>query len=762
MTRELRRPKWLFRRSPDRQQLPHNPTSTGTIEAHEFVVDTPLEEVPPPFYRTTVQSSVLEEEIGFERELDPHMEPVAQQPPSSIKERWQQTQQQAQVQMRQQLRQGGKSAQQQLKSVGRYGKNQAKAAYDRLTPWAREHRWTVISALLLMTAGGTALGAVMWLWRTPPAPECAKISIISSNSERLFCAQQASQLSGKAEDIVTGINLVKGWGKDHPMFLQGERALVQWTDALLLIARERLAQNDLDGAIKLAQEIPATSPNFKQVQEEISFWQVERNRGQKLFEKIQTALKKQLWDDTSALMAKLTMVDDPYWQNRLGDIRQQFDNEKKAGIYLKQALEFVKTNPPEKWGEAVKLLMPIDRKTFVWERAQKEVNNWRDRVFKLATEKLFKQDVAAANTLITSIPDQVEITGQQRDLIRLAQITTIDRQKQDKAPLLNQMWSLMLAGNSAQQVAPDSPYYKNVQNLMPRLGLQVENAVQLEVARGLANLGQIGTLQMAIAQAEQISGKDPRRLQAQTLLAEWRKSAQQLEDRPIVKQAELLAKAGGLEKLRAAVAMIDRIPKTRLTSNQVQAKKGEWVAQIQTIEDKPILNEARSVAQSGQLGKAIQVASRISPGRALYWEAQQDVGAWAGELRAIEERAILARAQELASQGSLTRAIDVASQIGSSAVAGEARQSINQWSQEREEIRRSRDTDVPPPEPAPAYDPAPAPAYDPAPAYEPPAPVYEEPPAPEPAPVYEPPAASVEVPTEPEPAPPAADPAPPL
>jgi tetratricopeptide (TPR) repeat protein len=744
MTRELRRPKWLFRRSPDRQQLPQNPASTGTVESHEFVVDMPLEDVPQPFYRTTV-SSILEEEMGFEHERDPQLESVAQQPPGSIKERWQQTQNNAKVQVQQQLTKGGKSAQQGLKSVGRYSKTQARAAYDRFTPWASEHRWTVISALLLMTAGGTAFGAVMWLWRTPPAPECAKISIISSDSERLYCAQQASQLSGKAEDMVTGINLVQDWGKDHPMFLQGERALVQWTDSLLLIARERLAQNDLDGAIKLAKEIPESSPNFKQVQEEISFWQVERNRGQKLFEKIQTALKKQLWDDTSALMAKLTMVDDPYWQNRLGEIRQQLDNEKKAGIYLKQALEFVKANPPEKWGEAVKLLMPIDRKTFVWERAQKEVNTWRDRVFKLAAEKLFKQDIAAANTLITSIPDQMEITGQQRDLVRLAQIATIDGQKQDKAPLLNQMWSLMLASNSAQQVAPDSPYYKNVQNLMPRLGLQVENAVQLEVARGLANLGQVGALQMAIAQAEQIAGKDPRRLQAQTLLAEWRKSAQQLEDRPIVKQAELLAKAGGLEKLRSAVAMIDRIPKNRLTSNQVQAKKGEWVAQIQTIEDKPILNEARSVAQSGQLGKAIQVASRINPGRALYWEAQQDVGAWAGELRAIEERAILARAQELAAQGSLTRAIDVASQIGSSAVAGEARQSINQWSQEREEIRRSRDTDVPPAsEPAPASESAPAPAYDPV-----------------PVPV-EPPAASVEVPTEPEPAPPAADPAPPL
>jgi tetratricopeptide (TPR) repeat protein len=767
MFRNSRRSNWFSRPHRSSNVAANTPRSkregggTAAIETQEFVVDPVLEEKPQPAVQVNVRDTSAQNQMDvnaepfelhpFDSKLDPQQDPTAQRLPV-----FQRISNKAKGQIKHQIHQSKRSAKQGLQAAQQYTKQQAKQVQANLLQKFQENTWTFISGAILMMAGGTALGAVMWLWRTPPMPECNKINVISSDSERLFCAQQTSQ-SGKAEDILAGIALVKSWSKDHPMFPQAERALAQWSDALLVVAREKLASNDLDGAIKLAQQIPDISPNFQQAQEEISFWQVERNRGQKLFEQIQTALKKQFWNDASALIAKLTLVDDPLWQNRLGDIRQQLENEKKAGVYLKQALEFVKTNPADKWGQAIGLLMPIDRRTFVWQTAEKEINQWRDRLFKMAAEKLFKKDVTGATGLLDSLPKQVEITEVQRDLVRLVQVTEVDGQKQDKSPMLNQLWGLMLANNSAQQVQSNSPYHKNVQAILPRLNNQVENVVQLEIARGLASLGQISALQLAVNQAEQIAAKEPRRLQAQTLLAEWRKGIQVLEDRPVIKQAELLAKAGGIDRLRSAVALIDRIPKNRSTFGLAQQQKGEWVAQIQTIEDKPILNEARSIAQSGQLGKAIQVASRIRPGRALYGDAQQDVGGWAAELRAIEERAILARAQDLAAQGSLTRAIDLASQIGTNAVASEAQQSINQWTQERAEIRRSRSEDAPvAPPPDPIDQPADVVEPDPAPAY--------VPPEPAPLPVDSaplPPDNSVEVPTESvDPAPPA-EPAPP-
>jgi hypothetical protein len=756
MTRESRRSNWFMRgslRKPAHSAEFRRPPETGKAgDAQEFVIDAMPEEVPPASVR--LSTPTYEAQAAAELPELPPNESASQQPPSSFRQRLQVSKAQAGRQVRHQLGNGRRSAIVGAKSLAEKAEQGRQQTSAQIKARWREHRWGVLSGAILVVAGGTALSAVVWLSRVPPAPECQKINMLSSDSERLYCAQQ-SAASGKAEDLLAAIGLVKNWSKDHPMFPQAERALAQWSELLLLVARERLGQSDLDGAMKLAQQIPNTSPNFKQVQEEIGFWQVERNRGQQIFEKVQTALKKQLWEDASALLAKLTMVDDPLWRNRLTDIRSQLENEKKAGVYLKQSLVFVKENPVEKWGQAMTILLQIDRKTFVWQRADKEINQWRDRLFKLTAEHLFKQDVARASVLLKSVPEQVEMTDSQRDLLRLVRATEVDGENQEKSPLLNQLWGLMMATNSMQQVETNSPYHKNAQTLLPRLSDQIENAVQIEVARGLASFGQVGTMNLAIKQAEQIAAKQPRRLQAQTLLAEWRKSVQQLEDRPVIKQAQLLAKAGSLDQLRSAVDLIDRIPKGRLTFKQAQAEKGEWVAQIQTIEDKPILNEARSIAQSGQLGKAIRVASAIRPGRSLYWDAQNNIGGWASELRAIEDRAILARAADLAAQGSLSRAIDVASQVSGGPVASEAQQSIGQWSQEREQFRRNA---APAPVEAPApnrSEPEPPPIVE-----APPPAAYEPEPAPErlPEPVQPvaPPPNSVEVPTESDPAPPSA------
>jgi hypothetical protein len=660
------------------------------------------------------------------------------------------------------LNSGKQVASQGVQRAGQYAQQQAIDAFDRAKPVVQRHRWSFLSIGLLTGASVTAVGALVWLSRVPPVADCNKIGILSSDSERLYCAQMAAQ-SGDSEKVLAAMNLVKGWSKDHPMYPQATSALAQWSELLLIDARERLANNDLDGAVKLAQQIPSMSPIFGQVQEEINFWQVERNRGQQLFEKIQTALRRQLWNDASTWLAKLATVDDASWQTRLPNLRKQLADEKQAGVFLSQAKEFAQKNPVEKFGDAIRIVLPMNRQTFVWEAAQKQIQQWRDQLLDQAAKQLRKNDLKGANQLISALPMDIEMTPVQQDLVRVARATTVGTDQQNSAPLLNQLWGLMVADTATHQVNPSSPYYKQAQALRPRLEQQAEDVVQIQIAQGLANLGQLSSLDLAIAQVSQLDPKRPRRLEAQTRLATWRKDAQVLEDRPVLKQSERLAKAGGLDQLRAAVILVDRIPKGRSIYGKAQGQKAEWVAQIQTIEDKPILNEARSVAQSGKLGKAIQIASGIRSGRALYGEAQESIWGWSAELQAIVDRERLAQAQALAAQGSLTRAIGVAAQINSGAVAGEAQQSIGRWSAEREEIRRSAPAE---PAPAPAYEPAPEPAAarDPEPYYEPapaPAPAYEPAPADEPAP--EPAPAAVEVPTEPvaDPVPPT-DPAPPL
>ena len=169
--------------------------------------------------------------------------------------------------------------------------------------------------------------------------------------------------------------------------------------------------------------------------------------------------------------------------------------------------------------------------------------------------------------------------------------------------------------------------------------------------------------------------------------------------------------------------------------------------------------------KQGKLSEAIEKASQIKSGRTLYAKAQDNLYQWVSELQVAQDRPILARASELASQGSLGAAIDTASQIGyGRALYSEAAGAIGRWSAEL------RANSAPPPEPAREYAPAPAEEYAPPPRQEEyaPAPRQEEyappprqeeyAPAPEP---YNPPARREAPAPEPEPYyPPAREPEP--
>lgn len=587
-----------------------------------------------------------------------------------------------------------------LAKVGGVAKAQTTAISGRMGRTIAQHRWTMVSLLLLLLAAGTGATALWWLSRIPPAPDCRKISAWSADSERLYCAQVAAQ-TGDPKAILQGIELVKGWNPDHPLYHQGQQSLEQWSTALMGLARNQLNQGDLDGAIKLAQEIPPSSPRYDEVKKTMSLWEADRNRGQRLYEQILAALKKQAWNEASRLLTKLSLISDPHWQNQLLAVRHRIEDEKSAGLSLRQAQAFAQKNPLQTWGQAIALTDPINRQTFVWQSAIAEIQKWRDAVFQLAAEKVLNKDVPAALALVKSVPSNIEFSPEDRNLMRLVYASEVDRSTAMQRPLLEQLGQLMIASQLVQQINTKSRFAPAAKALQPRLILQAEDAFQVTIASSLANIGQLSFLQGAIDQAQKIAPKRPRRIEAQTLIAQWRKDVERIQDNPILIQAQQIAQTGQIPALQQAIGLLSQIAPGRALRSQAQAQIQTWVAQIQTLEDQPILAQARAQAKSGQLSQAIQTASRIAPGRALYNDAQRDIDNWADQIQAIADRATLDRATGLAAEGSLSRAIDLASQINSRSMRAEARQAIAQWKVERDQILRSRAADSNPEPPAP-------------------------------------------------------------
>jgi hypothetical protein len=557
---------------------------------------------------------------------------------------------------------------------------------------AEAWRWQIIWLGIMTAIGGTGVGAFVWLSQVPPAVDCKKISSWSVDSERLFCAQQAAQ-SGKSDQILGAIRLVKDWTIEHPLYAQSQALLQDWSNAVLILARDRVSQKDIKGAIALARQIPRKSAVYKDAQTSIKYWQEEFNRGQVIYDKIQADLKKQNWDLASQRIGELSLVSDPSWQERLTTIRQQVTQEKQGWQALKEARNFAQVNSPELWGRAIALTDIIQRSTYAWTlQGQTQVLRWRNTVFALAIVRLGKKDLVGASSLVDSIPKSVKLTSDHQDLVRLIRAKQVESDTNYGQPALERLAPLLLAHQILRQINAQSPFYAQAKALMPKLDLQSQDFVQLNLASTLANLRQTSTLKLAIDRAKQIPLNHPRRLHAQTLIAQWVKEIEWMEDRPVFRQAQQIAKSGKVDELRSAVSLVRLIRPKRALYPEAQSLRMTWVYQIQVVEDTPILTEAKAIAATGKLGQAVQVAAKIRSSRALYSEAQYLIGGWIYQIQIAEDRPILNQAAALASQGYLTRAIDVASRIASGrGLSGEAQGLIRRWAIERAEIWRQRD-----------------------------------------------------------------------
>jgi uncharacterized Zn finger protein (UPF0148 family) len=239
----------------------------------------------------------------------------------------------------------------------------------------------------------------------------------------------------------------------------------------------------------------------------------------------------------------------------------------------------------------------------------------------------------------------------------------------------------------AQRIDSKRPLYRQAQKLIARWQMEIEAVAQLEKARGLAQGGTIADLTAAIAQAGQVAASNPRFDEAEREIQTWTGQIQTQQDRPILDQAEQIAMRGDINALQAAINQASQIGRGRSLHREAQNRIADWSSQIQRIQDQPILNRAREFAAVGNLPAAIETASQIRPG-GLYEEAQAEIADWRKQIQAETDRGnaerYLQEAQQLANTGSieaLIAAIERADQVAAStSLRSTADDLINQWS----------------------------------------------------------------------------------
>jgi hypothetical protein len=550
-------------------------------------------------------------------------------------------------------------------------------------PW----RWSLVWLGILGAFGGLGTAALIWLTSLPPLPNCQQFSQLTVDGERLYCAQQAAQ-TGELPKIVASLEMVKQWDQDHPLHTETARLIDDWSARILANARLKMRQNDAKGAIDAIKHIPKTSSVYADGQEIVKEWRQQWQKGKDIYGKAQTAMKQQDWDEVSEQILALSKFDHEYWRTiQTNVLSQQLGVERQARQVLAKAQALSKKDSYGGVKDAVALAQKVPPKTYAGADAKVNLSQWSKTLLTAGLSQWDSGDRRGA-VITLFMPPASNVAPEVQDLVRFGNAyRMVNSTESYWVPTGDQIWNLMEAIAAIKQVKSTSPFYPQAQAHLKAWQTSLKDIVQAKYASIVAGMGQHSTLKLAIAQAKQVPLGHIRRIQAQTLVAYWAEEVQRIEDEPFIVRARDLAKSGKIPDLKAAIAQARNVQLGRTLRGQAQDWIATWRSQIEVIEDQPILAQAQAFGRQGKLGAAIDAASKIKAGRALYPKAQAAVGGWRAEQIRIaqiaQDQPILNQARAMASSGNLQGAINTAAQIGyGRALYYEAQSSIGRWQEE--------------------------------------------------------------------------------
>jgi hypothetical protein len=480
---------------------------------------------------------------------------------------------------------------------------------------------------------------------------------------------------------VAAIKLVEHWTAEHALYPEAQRRLKEWSSAILGLANQKIKQGNYLDAIKIAQRISLTSPLYPEAQAAIATWQEQWQKVQETTRQFKNALLKQNWQQASVIVGALSESEQPYWSApRIQALMQQMAAEKLAWQQLEDARDLAKMNRLPQLEEAIQMVSKINPNSYIKATAQQEQTRWSRTLVQMAAINYKNQDFLGVLKVLQRIPTNTSLYQEAQDWIRLARASQTARNKN--------ILTLLDAIAYVSQIQPDSPIKALASSQATLWESQLQGYTYLQIAQLTASLEQRMALAYAIDYAQKVAPKHPQRLFAQTLIAQWRKETQLIEDRNKLIEAQKLADRGRIEQLKRAVELASTIKPGQILRRDAQSAVAKWTRQIQTIEDQPILELSQTFAQQQDFTAAISTAGRIRPGRALYAEAQRVIALWVAQIQTAQDRPILEAATALAYQGRFDAAIATASQIPPErALYQQAQAAIAEWNLQNEAIR---------------------------------------------------------------------------
>ncbi|NEP14022.1 MAG: hypothetical protein F6K14_28220 [Symploca sp. SIO2C1] len=516
-------------------------------------------------------------------------------------------------------------------------------------------RWSLLWLSVLSLIGGAVASGLLLLAKLPPPIECENISLLSPDGDRFHCAQLAAE-SGKVEDLAAAITLVESWPQEHSLYPEAQRMMAEWSGAILQQGQEQINQGNQSEAVAIASQIPVTSPLYPEAQAAIASWQKGWQKSQETLGKFRDALKAQDWRQAFLLLTQLSRLNPEYWNVfRTDALVKRVITEREASEQLDEARALAQSNRLQQLDEAIQKASKINPSSYIKAQAQKELSLWSRTLLRLSAALLEKGDAAGAINIAQRIPVNTTLYQEAQDWIRLGHAF--------EAANENKILGLIDALAVVRQLNPKSPVYPTALSQAAVWESKLQAQTKLQFAQIMTQFEQRVGHEVAIEQAALVEPGNPQRILAQTLIAQWRQELRHMENRQKLLSAQQLASGGTMEELQGAVAQASKIKQGQPLYQEAQKVIAQWHWQIKTLEDRPILDLAKTFAQRRDLVSAISTARQISPGSAVYTEAQKVVAGWVTQLQIAEDRPLLDAATILAAQGRFDAAIATADKI---------------------------------------------------------------------------------------------------
>jgi hypothetical protein len=543
--------------------------------------------------------------------------------------------------------------------------------------WYRyQHRftWKVWAALFVVVFGGVGFLATWQLLNMQKSPNCPKIFWpIASASLRLYCAQLSAD-SRTVEGLLAAIALVEALPDDHPLRSQVNQQVEEWARDILNLAEKDYQAGNLQQAITKARQIPNNMAVAAIIEERIAKWQGTWTEGNEILSKLEENLRASNWNQSFRLAVDLLNLNNEYWATvKYNEALAKITVAREDSSKLDNAFNLFARGGLDNWFKVIEEARKIQASSYAYQEAEKLIGKTEDKLQEYAERLIERKQWQALRDLANQTPKDLKIKEDVTDWSLLS-AAALDAEAGTVEGLEAGILGL-------EQIDASRPLHQTALAMRERWQLQVQDLRILSEARDLAQAGTIEQYSAAIAKAGEVPRNNPLWSQAQQEIGSWNRQIQVIEDRPILERAREIALPGDINSLSNAIIQARAIAKNRALYRDAQREIGDWQVRIERMEDQPILDQAQALANLKDYSTAIETANQIPPGRTLSSEASQNIRRWRRELQARQN---LQQANQLAATGTaegLTRAIALVTNISTKTDAGVQRtELLERWS----------------------------------------------------------------------------------